>query len=62
MMYRPWERRTITIESVMRPPRRVACVQAMLMSINNQRIIPGRSSLNDLISRDPTVGFNSRPM
>jgi hypothetical protein len=50
------------MESVMRPSRRVACAQAMLMSINNQRIIPGRSSLNDLISRDPTAGFNSRPM
>jgi hypothetical protein len=62
MIYRPWKNRTRIIESVMRPPIRVACAQAMLMSINSQRIMPGRSSLNDLISSDPTVGFNSRPM
>lgn len=50
------------MESVIPPPRRTACSQAMLMSIRTQRMSPGRSSLKDLISNEPMRGFSSLPM
>ena len=50
------------MESVMLPPRRTACSHAMPMSMSTQRMRPGRSSLNDLRSKEPMDGFNSRPM
>ena len=50
------------MESVMAPPRRVACSQAIEMSTSTQRMRPGRSSLNDLISNEPMEGLSSRPM
>lgn len=43
-------------------PRRMACSQAMEMLIKVQRIIPGRSSLKDLMSKEPIRGLSSRPM
>ena len=52
------------MESVMllKPPRRVACSQAMLILIRTHKIRPGLSSLKDLTSNEPTAGLSSRPM
>lgn len=52
------------MESVIlsRPPLRTACSQAMLMLTRTHRIKPGRSSLNDLMSKEPIDGLSSRPM
>lgn len=50
------------MESVIAPPLRVACSQAMLMLITSQPMRPGRSSQNDLMSRDPIAGLSSRPI
>ena len=45
-----------------RPPLRTACSQTMLMLMRTQRIRPGRSSLKDLMSKEPIEGLSSRPM
>lgn len=60
--YQAWKAITSHIESVIEPPRRTDCSQAMEMLIRYQRIIPGRSSLKDLMSRPKNVGLSSRPM
>jgi hypothetical protein len=50
---------SVTLSS---PPRRVACSQAKLMLMTTQRMRPGLSSLNDLMSKEPIDGLSSRPM
>ena len=62
--YQPWKAKTSHMESVMllKPPRRVACSQAMLISIRTHKIRPGLSSLKDLTSNEPMAGLSSRPM
>ena len=51
---------SVTLAKV--PSRRTACSQAIAMSMMNHRMRPGRSSLNDLSSKEPMEGLSSRPM
>lgn len=64
MTYQNWKIRTSHMESVTfkRPPLRTACSQTMLMLMRTQRMRPGRSSLKDLMSKEPMEGLSSRPM